>query len=93
MSRAAADPRMDPEFLAEIPHRLWPRQRVRWAMALRAEVATRAAAADAFAQRMRATEAAELERLWRRLMADDAELPWLRRDLLADLYAQLGHEL
>lgn len=83
----------DPEFLEQMPHRLWPRRRASWAMALRAEATARPSASATLARAMHAAEPAHLERLWQKLMADDSQLSWLRRDLLADLYAQLGHEL
>lgn len=83
----------DADFLREHPHRCWPRQRALWAMAVRAEANARADMGAGLARAMGESDPEHLERIWEALTADDPALHWLRRDLLADLYAQAGHEL
>ncbi|MBW2735805.1 MAG: 50S ribosomal protein L11 methyltransferase [Deltaproteobacteria bacterium] len=83
----------DPDFLREHTHRIWPRRQAIWAMGLRAEAANRTVNTEALARVMHAASATQLLDIWQALMVDDPELCWLRRDLLAELYAQLGYEL
>lgn len=81
----------DPSFVGDNPHRTWPPRRALWAMGLRTDATSRTAATRGLMDAMRATEPAQLERIWQALNADDPQLAWLRRDVLADLYAQAGH--
>ena len=83
----------DADFLRDHPHRCWPQQRTLWAMGLRAEADGRANVGASLARAMGESDPEHLKRIWEVLTADDPALYWLRRDLLADLYAQAGHEL
>jgi hypothetical protein len=91
--RASVTVFADPERVAELPHRCWPRHRAPWAMGLRAEAARRTELTAELLQQLRAADPQQLERLWCELFVDDPSLAWLRRDLLADLWCQAGHEL